>query len=423
MLIQSGDVAEPVSLSHVGDPQLLEQARPVRLAVPSRQPPVFIAGMHRSGTSLTAHLLQRCGLWLGRKEELLAAAPSNPDGHFEHLAVNDVNDFLLNELGGGWDHVPRYPPDWPSAFPAQQERARRIHAGLARPTPWGWKDPRASLLMPFWLALQPAARVVICVRHPLEVAQSLWARGSTSYALGLTLWRDYNRRLIDEVPSTQRCVVHYEQLFAQPLETSRRLSEFAGVKPSIDRLTESASTVKPALRHSRFTGEQLDKTAVATDIIALYAALCNEAGWSGGFARPGRRDLASPKQVDLDALKYELFLEHWSRCLRRHTPEGARIAVVSRGDEELLRLPDRETWHFPRDERGSYLGYHPADSAEAITQLAAAHSAGAQFLALPPSSLWWLNYYEEFRRSLDEHFTRLETDRRIAVIYDLRSAP
>jgi len=115
-----------------------------------------------------------------------------------------------------------------------------------------------------------------------------------------------------------------------------------------------------------------------------------------------------------------LFLQRWRWLLRQHTPAGARIAVVSRGDDELLRLQERELWHFQRDGHGHYLGHHPADDAEAIAHLDAAVAGGAQFLALPAPSRWWLEYYPELQRHLNERFRLLETNNYVGIIYDMR---
>src|SRR5437588_847383 len=46
--------------------------------------PISIAGMHRSGTSLTAQLLHLCGIYLGPEKELSAPAPDGLDGFWRH---------------------------------------------------------------------------------------------------------------------------------------------------------------------------------------------------------------------------------------------------------------------------------------------------------------------------------------------------
>ena len=52
------------------------------------KPPILIAGMHRSGTSMVAELLYRCGLALGAEDQLfLPANEDNPAGYWEISTV------------------------------------------------------------------------------------------------------------------------------------------------------------------------------------------------------------------------------------------------------------------------------------------------------------------------------------------------
>jgi hypothetical protein len=83
-------------------------------------------------------------------------------------------------------------------------------------------------------------------------------------------------------------------------------------------------------------------------------------------------------------------------------PPGAGLLVVSRGDESLLDLPGIRAEHFPQDADGGYCGYNPADGAEAVRVLDALRDRGAQCLLIPAASLWWLEFYAEFRRYLEE---------------------
>ncbi len=41
---------------------------------------ICVAGMHRSGTSMVARMLNLCGVHLGEQKELLPAASDNPEG-------------------------------------------------------------------------------------------------------------------------------------------------------------------------------------------------------------------------------------------------------------------------------------------------------------------------------------------------------
>ena len=83
-------------------------------------------------------------------------------------------------------------------------------------------------------------------------------------------------------------------------------------------------------------------------------------------------------------------------------PAGAQVLVVSRGDEELLKLDGRRGAHFPQVAGGVYAGHHPADSGEAIAELEQLGSAGAEFVVIPRTSLWWLDYYDGLRTYLEQ---------------------
>ncbi|HEV3400343.1 MAG TPA: sulfotransferase [Acidimicrobiales bacterium] len=100
-------------------------------------------------------------------------------------------------------------------------------------------------------------------------------------------------------------------------------------------------------------------------------------------------------------------------------PAGSRALVVSRGDDRLLDVDGRSAGHFPQGDDGHYLGYHPADSADAIARLEALRRGGAQFLVIPSTAFWWLDHYREFQRHLDERY-RLVTHRPdVCVVYAL----
>jgi GT2 family glycosyltransferase len=101
-------------------------------------------------------------------------------------------------------------------------------------------------------------------------------------------------------------------------------------------------------------------------------------------------------------------------------PVGATVLIVSRGDEQLLRVDGRRAWHFPRDDAGGYAGHHPADSEEAVARLEAQRAAGAEYIVFPATAMWWLDHYEGLRRHLDAGSSRVFSDPSTCVIFDLR---
>jgi hypothetical protein len=81
-------------------------------------------------------------------------------------------------------------------------------------------------------------------------------------------------------------------------------------------------------------------------------------------------------------------------------PPGSVVAVVSRGDESLLDLPERTGWHLPRNATGAWAGFHPANGRDATDHLEEVRRCGAQYVVIPATSAWWLDFYDEFREHL-----------------------
>ena len=104
-------------------------------------------------------------------------------------------------------------------------------------------------------------------------------------------------------------------------------------------------------------------------------------------------------------------------------PPSKTVLVVSKGDENLLQLGSRTGWHFPRTDDGRYAGHYPADGDDAVKQLEALRERGASHVVFPATSLWWLDYYPELSRHLDDRYTCLVRDEDACAIYDLTPTP
>ena len=82
-------------------------------------------------------------------------------------------------------------------------------------------------------------------------------------------------------------------------------------------------------------------------------------------------------------------------------PAGSVVAVVSKGDPELVALEGVTAWHFPQADDGRYAGFHPSDSADALRHLHELQRRGATHFLVPATSGWWLEYYAELSAHLD----------------------
>lgn len=243
--------------------------------------PVCIAGMHRSGTSMIAKLLDSCGLYLGPQNDLIPAATDNPDGFWENAHFVAINDSVLKAVGGSWDMPSAsHPAKWDehSEIAALKQRANELIASFNNKEPWGWKDPRSCITLPFWQSLIPNLKVVICLRHPLEVAKSLEQRNHTSEWLGLNLWASYSLRVLSSTAPENRIITHYDAYFQDPVGEIRRVLEFLGIAASDQTISAACAGAAASLRHHRATIQDLLTADVPVDVLKLYSTMIAESG-------------------------------------------------------------------------------------------------------------------------------------------------
>jgi ATP-binding cassette, subfamily B, bacterial len=134
-----------------------------------------------------------------------------------------------------------------------------------------------------------------------------------------------------------------------------------------------------------------------------------EQKWGVAWEPYGRR--ANP---DYDGL-----VERLQQAVRGVVPPTATVAVVSRGDERLVRVAGDRGCHFPQTADGVWAGHHPADSAEAIEQVESLREKGADFIVFPKTSLWWLDHYTDLRAHLDRRYNAVLDERDTGVVFEL----
>src|SRR5438093_9977407 len=101
--------------------------------------------------------------------------------------------------------------------------------------------------------------------------------------------------------------------------------------------------------------------------------------------------------------QYEHLTERIREIVEDALPPGSSVLVVSRGDDELLKLEGLEARHFPQSETGEWMGHHPAGSDEAVALLEAMRATGGEFLLFPSTGLWWLEHYEGLNEHLESN--------------------
>ena len=234
------------------------QAAPIAPPVPihsSERTCILVLGMHRSGTSAMARVMNLLGADLA--SGLMPARPDNSSGYWESTELMGIHEDLLSCASSRWD-------DWRPLSISVESKVRQERI-LDRLSKWLErefansqfflvKDPRICRFVPLWLdilqSLSCQPRVVIPVRHPFEVAESLFARDGIPFAKSCLLWL---RHVLDAERATRhlpRVWVPYENLLNDWPAVATHIAEQLGF--SWPTLPEEA-----ALEVSKFLSVEL----------------------------------------------------------------------------------------------------------------------------------------------------------------------
>ena len=260
----SSDVRRDLPLMCAGTGASARSRRPPRYCLTMHSPlerdgmstAVCVAGMHRCGTSFVAGALRFLGVSLGDPERLMPPGPDNPVGYFEIESVMEFNEGLLADLGGAWDQPPVLDPGWEqdSSLDPFRSRASVILDEVFGPAAErgeliGFKDPRLSLLLPFWRTVTPIATTIVLVRDPAEVAASLAARKyRVEGPQAASLWLRYLFAATANDPD--HLMLRYRDLFDDLRGTLAAIARHIGVAPPDTRAEDAVRAhLEPSLRH------------------------------------------------------------------------------------------------------------------------------------------------------------------------------
>ena len=271
----------------------------MKASVDRDAPVLVIGGMHRSGTSLTASLLQGAGLFIGPR--LMGPYRGNERGHFEDLDFYELHkQFLrangLHEDGFLTSGRPRAPADLVPAAEAIVADRR------ARGVPWGWKDPRTIAFLDFWLSLVPEARFLFVFRSPWAVAASLARRGDRPVqedpTLAIRSWLHCNHLILEFVARhPQACLVReVGQVAADPAALCAAVRDRLGIPlgdpPDLFEPGLLSAVPSPAHPRSAFEAEAAD----------VYQSLRSLAGMADDAPGPIAARVTPAPQAELPVL-------------------------------------------------------------------------------------------------------------------------
>ena len=184
----------------------------------------IVAGMHRSGTSLLANFLHEAGGDLGDHETFYPADRWNAGGYFEQEEIINVNLNLIHGPFGKFAYLAL--PSNKAILKRGRKNSHKLRGLLEKYNGKIVKENRFCLTLPAWRdAGLKVTGVVICIRNPRDVVQSIWERNRVPCFVGFQLWLKHINRLLDNTADVPRCYFSYESALNQ--HTS--INEFTNV--------------------------------------------------------------------------------------------------------------------------------------------------------------------------------------------------
>jgi GT2 family glycosyltransferase/glycosyltransferase involved in cell wall biosynthesis len=294
---------------------------------------ILVLGMHRSGTSMVARLLNMIGLYFAPEGVSTGANQENPKGFWERRDVRVLNDMVLHAAGADWHRLSGFSlekvPE--SSLAEFKTEAGKIILAMDAHRPWFLKEPRFCVLAPLWLELLEFPVCVFVNRSPLEVAQSLRMRNAFPLAFGLALWERYNAEALNATRGHRRIQVNHADLMTDPVGTVRELEEnleglgVRGLRAPSDE--EIQTFIDPSLYRA--------KTKQIRARLSPAQRRLRDAFENGTV-------LLSQKAIRFSAESQEVLRQHdwWMEAQRRQIEEQREKAValqkaIQRRDEQI----------------------------------------------------------------------------------------
>ena len=250
---------------------------------------VVVLGMHRSGTSALTRGLTVLGAELGNNL-LEANEQVNAKGFWEDKDILRLNIELMQALGLDWDVLsPISVADCNSEIARQfiPQALNILKNKLASVTLFAIKDPRVSILLPFWQQvfslLDIEVYYLIASRNPKSVMHSLAKRDHFLPEKSYHLWQNYMLACLKYTQDQPRLVIDFDLLMTQPAVQLARIAELLSVPFSSENKVfdeYEKEFLDNSLRHTQYEFADLQQdehiTLSQQRLYQLLTELANE---------------------------------------------------------------------------------------------------------------------------------------------------
>ncbi len=221
---------------------------------------ILVLGVHRSGTSALTKGLEAMGISLGTS--LIPPNIFNEKGYWEDVDFHELNLEMLDSFESRLRRI----------LPLSEEEAvllcergfltkasQLLLKKLPSSQPLGIKDPRFSILLPFWKKVFKECNVdasfVIALRNPLSVAACQEQFQNQHREKSFWIWISYLLTCLEHSEGNNRILVDYDELLKNPKHQIQRIARTLALDVSPELLQAYCfAFIDPSLRH--FYGEK-----------------------------------------------------------------------------------------------------------------------------------------------------------------------
>ncbi len=226
---------------------------------------LIVLGANRSGTSAVAAALRALGVYFGQDQDLPTGGMYLDYQAHENSQIVELNKLILGTFETGGLPCRRLPDNWETFAMADDlldTTARLLRGLFAGHSVWGWKDPRTSLLLPFYervferLEIRPA--YLLPMRHPFEVAKGVFERQLLPIEEGIGCWIDYMLAILTQADLHRLFLTSYEAFLEDPRAVLERIVQRLGLSlPDQTSWEEVRAAVQVGLHRNRLQEYQL----------------------------------------------------------------------------------------------------------------------------------------------------------------------
>jgi len=206
-------------------------------------------------------LLHLSGVELG--PSLLPPSSDNPKGFFESVNLVKINYTLLNSLYNEFRMTAPFPEGW-LELPLVQSYKQLIQMAVEEDFPttglFALKDPRLCLVYPLWdqifQEMDIERKVLLIIRPPLEVAQSLAVRNNFSLTQSIMLWMVHVLQAEKNTRHLNRIVFTYDDVlrnWSSVIEIIESQFKFTFPRKNIGTKAAIDEFISEELYHQRST--------------------------------------------------------------------------------------------------------------------------------------------------------------------------